>query len=135
MVFSVLRFGINSGQCDQAVRLRRGPIRELSWSLCCRTPRPLDAALAEMVAFLSALQGIEQVIETRKDFFFLTRDEALTSKRQPMVGHSDCRTFANRQRAVAKEIWLNQSPHGLSNRGDFPCARASGAFRSGPAGV
>ena len=72
-------------------------------------PVPQTATLAEKVAFLSALPGVEQVIETHMAFVVLTHDQALKLKKPLKVGHSDCRTFASRERAVAKEIWLNQS--------------------------
>jgi aminoglycoside phosphotransferase family enzyme len=96
-------------------------------------PAPQSATLAEKVAFLSALPGVEEVIETHMAFVFLTHDQALKLKKPLMVGHSDCRTFANREKAVAKEIWLNkilapgvylgrlplcQGEKGLSIRGD-----------------
>lgn len=69
---------------------------------------PETATLAQKVAFLSALPGVEEVIETHMAFVFLTRDKVLKLKKPDRVGHSDCRTFAARERAVAKEIWLNQ---------------------------
>lgn len=69
---------------------------------------PENASIAEKVAFLSALPGVDKVIETHMAFVFLTRDHALKLKKPLLVGHSDCRTFASRERAVAKEIWLNQ---------------------------
>lgn len=73
-------------------------------------PDPIPAAptLSDKVAFLSALPDIEEVIETHMAFVFLTRDHALKLKKPLRIGHSDCRTLASRERAVAKEIWLNQ---------------------------
>jgi aminoglycoside phosphotransferase family enzyme len=67
------------------------------------------ASIAEKVAFLSALPGVDEIIETHMAFVFLTRNHALKLKKPLIVGNSDCRTFASRERAVAKEIWLNQS--------------------------
>ena len=71
-------------------------------------PAPRLASLAEKVAFLAALPGVEEVIETHMAFVFLTRDQALKLKKPLRIGHSDCRTFASREKAVAKEIWLNK---------------------------
>lgn len=64
--------------------------------------------LAEKVSFLSTLPGVEEVIETHMSYVFMTKDHALKIKKPVMVGHSDCRTIAQRERAAAKEIWLNR---------------------------
>lgn len=73
-------------------------------------PNPMTAAptIKDKVAFLSALADVEDVIETHMAFVFLTRDHALKLKKPVWIGHSDCRTLARRERAIAKEIWLNQ---------------------------
>lgn len=68
-----------------------------------------EPTLGEKVAFLSALPGVTEVIETHMAFVFLTADLALKLKKPVLVGHSDCRTLAARERAVAKEICLNRS--------------------------
>lgn len=64
--------------------------------------------LAEKLAFLSAMPGVQQVIETHMAYVFLTPTLAYKLKKPVLVGHSDCRTLENRERATAKEIWLNR---------------------------
>ena len=67
-------------------------------------PNPMTAAptIKDKVAFLSALADVEDVIETHMAFVFLTRDHALKLKKPVWIGHSDCRTLARRERAIAK---------------------------------
>lgn len=70
--------------------------------------KPILPGIGDKVAFLSALPGVEEVVETHLAYVFLTADHALKLKKPVCIGHSDCRTLASRERAVAKEIWLNR---------------------------
>lgn len=87
------------------------------------------------LAFLSAMPGVERVIETHMAQVFLTDRLAFKLKKPLQVGFSDCRSLAARHRACAAEVQLNralagdvyqdtvplvQTPHGLALGGEGP---------------
>lgn len=64
--------------------------------------------LAAKVAFLASLPSVRQVIETHAAYVFLTNTRAFKLKKPVLLGYSDCRTLAGRERACAKELYLNR---------------------------
>jgi uncharacterized protein len=65
--------------------------------------------LDRKVAFLSAMPGVAQVIETHMAFVFLTRKYAFKLKKPVCFGYFDHRRLAARAHACAEEVRLNRA--------------------------
>lgn len=65
--------------------------------------------LTEKVAFLSAMPGVDRVIETHMAFVFLTADFAFKLKKPVRFDYFDHRPLAARARACAEEVRLNRA--------------------------
>ena len=70
---------------------------------------PEDVPVGEKVAFLTALPGVVQVIETHMAFVFLTADLAYKLKKPVSFGYFDHRTLAARATACTEELRLNRA--------------------------
>lgn len=79
-----------------------------------------DVSLADKVAFLSQMAGVEQVIETHMAYVFLTPNRALKLKKPVSFGYFDHRTRDARHRACAAELLLNRDLAGKVYEGLIP---------------
>jgi aminoglycoside phosphotransferase family enzyme len=68
-----------------------------------------EASIGDKVAFLTAMPGVVQVIETHMAFVFLTADFAFKLKKPVSFGYFDHRTLAARATACAEEVRLNRA--------------------------
>lgn len=76
--------------------------------------------LAEKIAFLAAMPGVDRVIETHMAFVFLTADFAFKLKKPVRFDYFDHRTLAARARACAEEVRLNRALAGGVYLGTVP---------------
>lgn len=90
--------------------------------------------LSGKVAFLSALDGVERVVETHSSFVFLTDRHAYKLKKPVRLGYSDCRSLASRERAISKELWLNRQLAGDVYVGRLALCQKGGRFSIGGTG-
>jgi len=67
-----------------------------------------EVPLADKVAYLSAMPGVAQVIETHMAFVFLTAGFAFKLKKPVSFGYFDHRSLSARARACAEEVRLNR---------------------------
>lgn len=81
---------------------------------------PEAVPIGDKVAFLSALPGVEQVIETHMSFVFLTGAFAFKLKKPVRFGYFDHRPLAARARACAEEVRLNRALAGDVYIGTVP---------------
>ncbi|WP_096788055.1 hypothetical protein [Rhodobacter sp. CZR27] len=87
------------------------------------------------VAFLSALPGMERVIETHMAHVFLFADRVLKLKKPVALGMLDHRTLAARHRACAAELRLNRELAGDGvYRGLLPLVVVAGRMGVGGPG-
>ncbi len=70
---------------------------------------PEAISLADKIAFLTAMAGVETVIETHMAFVFLTADSAFKLKKPVSFGYFDHRTLAARATACREEVRLNRA--------------------------
>jgi aminoglycoside phosphotransferase family enzyme len=90
--------------------------------------------IGDKVAFLSAMPGVRQVIETHMAFVFLTADFAFKLKKPVSFGYFDHRTLAARATACAEEIRLNRALAGDVYIGTVPVVQAGARFAIGGEG-
>ena len=69
---------------------------------------PDTVSIGDKVAFLTAMPGVVQVIETHMAFVFLTSAFAFKLKKPVSFGYFDHRTLAARATACAEEVRLNR---------------------------
>lgn len=94
-----------------------------------------DVPLADKVAFLAAMPGVEQVIETHMAYVFLTPNRALKLKKPVSFGYFDHRTCNARHRACAAELLLNRDLAGKVYEGLIPLVlRKAGGLSLGRPG-
>lgn len=94
-----------------------------------------NVSLADKVAFLSAMTGVERVVETHMAFVFLTRTDAFKLKKPVRFGYFDHRTIGGRHRACAAELRLNRELAGNVYLGLIPLVRGkTGALSLGGRG-
>lgn len=86
--------------------------------------RPRAVSLADKVAFLSAMPGVVQVIETHMAFVFLTAGFAFKLKKPVDFGYFDHRSLAARAAACAEEVRLNRPLAGDVYIGTVPLVLA-----------
>jgi uncharacterized protein len=79
-----------------------------------------EVPLTDKVAFLAAMPGVVQVIETHMAFVFLTVDLAFKLKKPVSFGYFDHRTLDARARACAEELRLNRALAGDVYIGTVP---------------
>lgn len=91
--------------------------------------------IADKVAFLSALPGVVQVIETHMAFVFLTHDLAFKLKKPVSFGYFDHRTLSARAKACAEEVRLNRALAGDVYIGTVPLVRVGGGLALGGVGA
>ncbi len=88
-----------------------------------------DVSLAQKVAVLSAMAGVEQVVETHMAYVFLTASHAFKMKKPVSFGYFDHRSLAARHHACAEEMRLNWELAGDVYIGLMPLLRrADGAL-------
>jgi len=74
------------------------------------TPSIAEAVpIADKVAYLSAMPGVDQVIETHMAFVFLTDRFVFKLKKPVSFGYFDHRTLAARAQACNEEVRLNRA--------------------------
>jgi uncharacterized protein len=88
------------------------------------TDGPDAASIGKKIAFLTAMPGVVQVIETHMAFVFLTVDFAFKLKKPVSFGYFDHRTLAARAAACAEEVRLNRALAGNVYIGTVPVVRA-----------
>lgn len=88
------------------------------------TGRPEAIPLGEKVAFLTAMPGVLQVIETHMAFVFLTGSLAFKLKKPVSFGYFDHHTLAARATACAEEVRLNRALAGDVYLGTVPLVQA-----------
>lgn len=81
---------------------------------------PDAISIGEKVAFLTAMPGVEQVIETHMAFVFLTAGFAFKLKKPVSFGYFDHRTLTARAIACSEEVQLNQALAGDVYIGTVP---------------
>jgi aminoglycoside phosphotransferase family enzyme len=86
--------------------------------------RPDAISIGDKVAFLAALPGVVQVIETHMAFVFLTGDFAFKLKKPVSFGYFDHRSLGARATACAEEVRLNQALAGDVSIGTVPLVQA-----------
>ena len=84
------------------------------------TACPEAISVGEKVAFLAALPGVVQVIETHMAFVFLTADFAFKLKKPVSFDYFDHRTLAARATACTEELRLNRALAGDVYVGTVP---------------
>lgn len=84
------------------------------------TTRPEAIPVGEKVAFLAALPGVVQVIETHMAYVFLTAELAFKLKKPVCFGYFDHRTLAARAHACTEELRLNRALAGDVYLGTVP---------------
>lgn len=93
------------------------------------------ASLAHKVAFLTALPGVIQVIETHMAYVFLTADQAFKLKKPVRFGYFDHRTVAARARACSEELRLNRALAGDVYLGTVPLVLTRAGLGVGGSGL
>ncbi len=68
-----------------------------------------EATIDQKVAFLSAMPGVSQVIETHMAYVFLTASSAFKLKKPVSFGYFDHRTLSGRATACSEEMRLNRA--------------------------
>ena len=84
------------------------------------TGRTHEVPLTDKVAFLAAMPGVVQVIETHMANVFLTADFAFKLKKPVSFGYFDHRTLAARARACTEDVRLNRALAGDVYLGTVP---------------
>jgi aminoglycoside phosphotransferase family enzyme len=85
---------------------------------------PKAVPLGEKVAFLTAMPGVVQVIETHMAFVFLTAGLAFKLKKPVSFGYFDHQTLAARAIACSEEVRLNRALAGDVYLGTVPLVLA-----------
>jgi uncharacterized protein len=93
-----------------------------------------DVTIDRKVAFLTAMPGVEQVIETHMAFVFLTAAYAFKLKKPVSFGYFDHRTLAARANACAAEVRLNRALAGDVYIATIPLVQDAGHLTLGGAG-
>lgn len=90
--------------------------------------------IGDKVAFLAAMPGVEQVIETHMAFVFLTARFAYKLKKPVAFGYFDHRSLTARERACTEEVRLNRDLAGDVYIGTVPLCLAGGRHALGGRG-
>jgi aminoglycoside phosphotransferase family enzyme len=98
------------------------------------TARPEPPSIGDKVAFLSAMPGVVQVIETHMAFVFLTADFAFKLKKPVCFGYFDHRTLAARAIACTEEVRLNRALAGDIYLGTVPVVQSGARLALGGEG-
>lgn len=93
-----------------------------------------DPELAEKLAFLRQLPGLQRMIETHMAYVFLTERLAYKLKKPLRVGFSNCRTLSARRRACQAEVRLNRALADEVYLGTVPLTRDGGGLALGGRG-
>ena len=99
------------------------------------TACPEAISVGEKVAFLAALPGVDQVIETHMAYVFLTAKLAFKLKKPVSFGYFDHRTLASRARACTEELRLNRALAGDVYLGTIPLVLTKAELRIGGDGA
>ena len=91
-------------------------------------------SLVDKVAFLSALPGVAQVIETHMAFVFLTEHFAFKLKKPVSFGYFDHGTLAARAAACTEEVRLNRALAGDVYLGTVPLVLSNAGLGLGGEG-
>jgi uncharacterized protein len=94
-----------------------------------------EASIGDKVAFLRAMPGVVQVIETHMAFVFLTADFAFKLKKPARFGYFDHRALAARATACAEEVRLNRALAGDVYIGMVPVVQAGARLALGGGGT
>lgn len=95
------------------------------------TACPQATPLGDRVAFLTALPGVVQVIETHMTYVFMSAEFAFKLKKPVRFGYFDHRSIGARAHACAEELRLNRALEGDVYLGTVPLVMTNSGLKIG----